>query len=193
MAPRSRASRAVASLIAWERFRDISAGDAAQARVIRALLRPVDCSKLRIDGDSDAPPGLATPVLVAAPRLGERFDLRAVEVRAHHTHALAVAPIKLARVLLEMDLLRCVGAAWRDDGLAIAAVEIDALDRTVVKARNAHIGPIDMTRLGIHDDAIGEPAFGNDDLVIGTVGIHRVNAAPAQFKKKEAATACRIR
>src|SRR5207237_4908195 len=95
---------------------DVGAEDAAQARVVRAFLRPVDFAKLRIDGDSDAPPGLIALVLVAAAGLDQRFDLRAVEVRAHHAHALAVAPIELARVLLEMDLFRRVrDALWNDD------------------------------------------------------------------------------
>ena len=54
----------------------------AQSGIVRAFLRPVDFSALRIDGDPDAPPGLIAPVGVAAARLDERFDLRAVEIRS---------------------------------------------------------------------------------------------------------------
>ena len=39
---------------------------------------------------------------------------------------------------------------------AIAAVEVGALDRTVVQVGDAHIGPIDVTGIGVDDDAIGK-------------------------------------
>ena len=105
----------------------------AQSALGRAFLRPVDFPELRIDGDSDAPPGLIAPILVAAAGLDQRFDVRAVEVRAHHPHALAVAPIEFAAVLIEVDLFRRVCDALRNDDLAIPAVEVGALDRTVVR------------------------------------------------------------
>ena len=139
----------------------------------------VDFRKLRIDSDSDAPPLLIAPVLVAAAGLDQRLDLRTVEVRAHHAHALAVAPVEFAVLLIEVDLLRRVGDALRDDDLAIPAVEVGALDRAVVERGNAHVGPIDVTSLHIHDDAVGEAAILDDDLAVGTIGIHRVNAVAA--------------
>ena len=49
---------------------------------------------------------------------------------------------------------------------------------------DAHVGPIDMTRLHIDDDAVGKGAIGHDDLAVGAVRIHRVNAAAAQFEKE---------
>ena len=152
-------------------------------------MRPVDFPELRIDGDSDAPPGLIAPVLVAAAGLDQRFDLRAVEVRAHHAHALAVAPIELAAVLIEVDLFRRVGDALRDDDPAVPAVEVGALDRAVVEVGDAHVGPIDMTGLRIHDDAVGEMAIRDDGLAVGAVRIHRVNAVAAQFENEQAADA----
>src|SRR6185295_17166918 len=112
---------------------NVCAAETAQSTFRRAFLRPVDFPKLRINGDSDAPPGLIAPILVAAAGLDQRFDLRAVEVRAHHPHALAVAPIELAAVLLEVDLFWRVRDALRDDDPALPAVEIGALDRTVVE------------------------------------------------------------
>src|SRR5262249_7412426 len=163
---------------------DIGAEDTTQAGVVRAFLRPVEFLKLRIDGDSDAPPGLIAPVLLAAAGLDQRFHLRAVEVRAHHAHALAVAPIELARVLLEMDLLRREGAALRDDGPAVPTVEVGALDRAVIEVGHAHVGPINMTRLDIHADAVGKAAIGDNGLAVRAVGVHRVNAVAAQFEDK---------
>ena len=103
--------------------------------------------------------GLIAPVLVATAGLDQRFDLRAVEVRAHHAHALAVAPIELSARLLEMDLLRREGDALRDDDLAIPAIEVGALDRAVVQVGDTHVGPVDMARLRIHDDAVGKAAM----------------------------------
>src|SRR5262249_11884392 len=138
---------------------DIGAEDTALAAVVRAFLRPVDFAKLWIDGDSNAPPGLIATVLVAAAGPDQRFNLRAVEVRAHHAHALAVAPIELAAVLIEVDLLRRVRDALRDNDLAVAAVEVGALDRAVVEVGDAHIGPVDMTGLHIDDDAVGQTAI----------------------------------
>src|SRR5262249_21595957 len=75
---------------------NVCAEDATQPGVVRAFLRPVDLSKLRVERDPDAPPRLIAPVLVATAGLDQGFDLRAVEVRAHYAHALAVAPIELA-------------------------------------------------------------------------------------------------
>jgi hypothetical protein len=75
----------------------------------------------------------------------------------------------------------------RDDDSAIPAVEIGALDRAVIEVGNAHVGPIDVARRHIHDNAVGETAIGDDGLAVGPVGIHRVNAVPAQFEKEQAA------
>ena len=92
-----------------------------------------------------------------------------------------------------MDLLRRVGDALRDDDLAVPAVEVGALDRAVVEVGDAHVGPIDMTRLRIHDDAVGKVAIGDDGLAVGAVGIHRVNAVAAQFENEQSASAGRAR
>src|SRR5262249_11365658 len=81
---------------------DVRAEETAQVAFVRPLLRPVDFPELPIDGDPNAPPGLIATVLVAAPGLDERFDLRAIEVRAHHAHTFAVAPIELSAVLIEV-------------------------------------------------------------------------------------------
>src|SRR5262249_14001853 len=168
---------------------DIGAADAAQSALRRAFLRPVDFTKLRIDGDADAPPRLIASVVVAAAGLDQRFDLRAVEVRAHHAHALAVAPIEPAAVFIEVELFRRVGDTLWDDDLAVLAVEVGALDRAVVEIGDTHVGPIDVTCLGIHTDAVGEAAIGDDRLAVGTIGIHRVNPVPAQFKNEQSAGA----
>ncbi len=136
------------------------------------FLRPVDLLELRIGGDADAPARLIALIVVAATGLDQYFNLRAVEIRAHHAHALAVAPIKLATVLIEVDLLRRVGDALRNDHPSISAVEIGALDRAVVEIGHTHVGPVDVAGLRIDDDAVREMTTGNDGLAIGSVRIH---------------------
>src|SRR6202000_2325385 len=106
---------------------DIGAEDAAQAGIVRSFLRPVESALLRIDCDSDAPARLVSPITAAA-GLDQRLDLRAIEIGAHHAHAFAVAPIELAALPIEMELLGRMRAAGWDDGLAVAAIEIGALD-----------------------------------------------------------------
>ena len=123
--------------------------------------------------------------------LDQRLDLGAVQVRAHHAHTLAVAPIEFVIFLCEMELFRRVGDALRDDDLAIAAVEVGALDRAVVEAGDAHIGPVDMTGLNVHDDAVGKAAIADDGLFLGPVGIHRVNETGVQFENEQSAGAGR--
>ena len=38
-------------------------------------------------------------------------------------------------------------------------------------------------------DAVGEAAIGDDGLAVGAIGIHRVNAVPAQFENEQSAGA----
>ncbi len=147
---------------------------------------PVDVSEFRIDRQPNAPSRRVPLIGFAAPGLDESLQLRAVEIAAHHTHTLAVAPIELAALLIEDDLLRRVGDALCDDYLAVLAVDVGALDRAVVQARDAHIGPVDMASLNIDDDAVGQMAIRHDGLAAGTVRIHGVNATGVQFKNKEA-------
>src|ERR1700688_1637746 len=123
--------------------------DSAAPSLVRSLLGPVDLLALRVDGDPNAPFGLVAPIRVVAAHLDERFDLRAIEIRAHDTHALAVAPVELAIFLIEMKLLRRERAAFGNDDGAIPSIEVSALDRAVVATGDAHVGPVDMTGFGI--------------------------------------------
>ena len=164
---------------------DVGAAEATQSALFRAYLCPIDFAKFRIERDSDAPAGFIASVVVAAASLDQCFDVRAVEVRAHHPHALAIAPIELAVFLIEVNLFRRVGDALRNDDPAVAAVEVGALDRAVVEVGDTHVGPIDMTCLRIHDDAVGKAAIGDDGLFVGPVRIHRVDAASVYFENEQ--------
>src|SRR6266850_2138087 len=136
---------------------DIGTEDAAEPGIVWAFLTPVDVSEFRIDRQANAPSRRIPAIGFAAPRLDERLQLRAVEIAAHDAHTLAVAPIELAAFLIEDDLLRSVGLSLCDDGPAVLAVDVGALDRSVVHAgTGAHVGPVDMASLGIDDDTVGQ-------------------------------------
>ncbi|HTO66669.1 MAG TPA: hypothetical protein VMM15_36090, partial [Bradyrhizobium sp.] len=140
---------------------------------------------LRIDGDADAPLRRIRPRSgIALARIDKRFQLRAIEIAAHHSHALAVAPIELSALLVDLHLLWCERCALWNDDPAILPVEVDALDRAVVQAGNTHVGPVDVTSSGVHRNAIGQSAIGNDNLSVGAVRIHRMNAATAQLENE---------
>src|ERR1700730_1294435 len=164
---------------------DIGPEDATEPRIVRAFLRPVKMSEFRVDRQPNAPSRLIPAIGFAAPRLDERLQLRAVEIAAHDAHTLTVAPIELAAFLIEDDLLRSVGGSLCDDRLAVLAVDIGALDGPVIQVWDAHVGPVDVAGINIDDDAIRQMAIRHDDLTVGTVRIHGVNAAGVQLKHKE--------
>src|SRR5205085_10292196 len=112
--------------------------------------------------DSDAPPRSVTTVVIAFACLDQRLDVRAVEICAHHPHALAVAPVEIAAPLLQVKLLWRERDALGDNDLAIASVEVGALDGTVVEVGHPHVGPVDMAGLDIDDDAIRKMTIGDD-------------------------------
>src|SRR5580698_3380648 len=91
------------------------AKDAPVPGVIRTLLGPVHLAANRIDGDPDTPVRWIAAIALALARLDECLDLRAIEVGTHHAHALAVRPVELAALLLEMKLLRGEGAPFGND------------------------------------------------------------------------------
>jgi hypothetical protein len=59
-----------------------------------------------------------------------------------------------------MELLGRERAPFRNDCLAVATVEISALDRTIVPVRNAHVGPVNVTGLKIDNHAVRNPTAG---------------------------------
>ena len=106
-----------------------------------------------------------------------------VELRAHDAHSFAIAPVKFAALLFEMQLLRRECSAFGNNCYAIPTVEIDALDRAIVLAGNAHVGPVNVTGFNIDNDAIRDSASDDNDFSIRPVGVGRMNPAGACFKK----------
>src|SRR6185369_1486878 len=93
-------------------------------------------------------------------------------------------------LLFQMELLRRECLAFANDGYAILAIEIDALKRTIVLARNAHVGPVNVSGFNIDDDAVRHSASANDDFSVRPVGISRMNLAAACFEEKQSANRC---
>src|SRR6266403_4811475 len=174
-------------------FRDVDlrTEDAALTRIIGTFLPPINLSAIWINGDSNAPFCLigAWP-RVALAGVDQSFDVRPIQVRSHHAHAFAIAPIKFAALLLEMKLLWRECLAFANDGYAILAVEIDALDRTIVLARNAHIGPVNVSGFNIDDDAIRDSGSADNDFAVRSIGISRMNPAAASFEEKQSVSRC---
>ena len=151
---------------------DSSPQDLPQSGITRTLLSPVEVSSGGVDGDSDTPSGLVAAIVVALPGLHERLDIRAVQVAAHDPHAFAIAPVQFPAHRFEMQLLRGERNAAGNDGHPIASIEVHAFDRAVVDRRIAHVRPVDVPRLDVDHDTVGEPASGDDDPLVGAVGAH---------------------
>ena len=158
-------------------FRDVDlrAKDAALAGVRRPFLRPINLPAIWINGDSNAQL-IAISLIGARSRVAfagvdQSFDVRTIQICAHHAHSFAIAPVKLAALLLQVELLRRERLAFANNGYAILAIEIDALDRTIVLARNAHVGPVNVSGFKIDDDAIRDSGSADNDFSIGSIGI----------------------
>src|SRR5437868_3399308 len=86
-----------------------------------------------------------------------------------------------------MKLLRRECPAFANDGYAILTNQIGALNRTIVLARDAHVGPVDVSGLDIDNHAIWHSASTENDFSIRPIGVNRMNPAAACFKEEQAA------
>ena len=171
-------------------FRDFDPGakDAALPRIILSFLRPVNLSTVGVHRDSDAPfPRVAAGTRIALARIHERLELRAIEIAAHDLHSLAVGPIELAVLPIEMELLRRERLPFGNNRRAILPVEIRALNGSVVPIGNAHVGPEDVSGLGIYHYTVRPMAIGYDDSSVRAVRIYREDVAAAQIQNDETA------
>src|SRR4029077_10053601 len=89
-----------------------------------------------------------------------------------------------------MELLRRECLAFANNGYAIPTIEIDALNRAIVLARNAHVGPVNVSGFNIDDDAIGDSSSADNDFSVRPVGVNRMNPAAACFEIKQSASRC---
>src|SRR4029077_588488 len=67
----------------------------------------------------------------------------------------------------------------------ILAVDVGALDGTVVQVGNTHVGPVDVPCLDIDDDAVREMAARPDGLAVRAIGVHDVDASGIQLENEE--------
>src|SRR5258705_1724271 len=126
-----------------------------------------------VDRDPHAPFRLVATVVVGVPGLYEGLDVGAVEVTPHNPHSFAVRPVELPTHGVEMKLLGGVGATAGKNGDAVTAIKVHAFDRPVVSRRNPHVGPINMPALHIECDTIGDEPPGDDERLVGAVGVDR--------------------
>src|SRR5712675_1911757 len=89
-----------------------------------------------------------------------------------------------------MELLRRKRLAFANDGYAIPTIDIDALNRAIVLARNAHVGPVNVSGFNIDDDAIRDSSSADNDFSVRAVGVSRMNPATACFEIKQSADCC---
>ncbi len=67
----------------------------------------------------------------------------------------------------------------------VAAVKISAIDGAIIRFEAAHVGPVDVTSLDIHNDAVRKfSAFAHNGLQIGTVGVRGKNAAGCRVQER---------
>ena len=83
-----------------------------------------------------------------------------------------------------MELLRRECLAFADNGYTILTVEIGALNGTIVPARNAHVGPVNVSGVNIDNDSIRNSAASNNDFSLRAIGVSRMNSAAACFEEK---------
>ena len=120
--------------------------------------------------------------------IDEGLDIRAVEVGSHHTHAFPVAPVELAALLFELELLGSKRPAGSNDGAHVFPVEIRTEDGAVVRFGVAHIGPVHMTGGAIDHQAVRNlSAFLYDRLEVGAIGIRGQDSSACDIEEEETA------
>src|SRR5260370_33874818 len=132
-----------------------SAENASLASVVTSFLRPVKFAAVHIDRDTNAPIPRVKPVGIAMSRFHERFDVRAVEIRAHDSHSFAVRPVEFAVLRIELKLLGSPRRAGRDNVRDVGAVEVSTIDRAVVGLGISHICPVNVATCDVYHDTVG--------------------------------------
>ncbi len=70
----------------------------------------------------------------------------------------------------------------------IAAIKISSIDGAIVPFETAHVRPVDVTGLGVHNNAIRKfSTFADDRFQIGAVRVRGEHASCAQIQEEQAA------
>jgi len=116
----------------------------------------------------------------------ESFDLRPLQVRPHHSHAFSIAPVKLAVLLVHLELLGREDAAWGNDGDHVLAIEIRPENGAIIFLGIAHVGPVDISGGNINHNSVRKlPALVDDDFQIGTVRVCGEYTSAPHIQEKE--------
>src|ERR1700722_5755278 len=131
--------------------------DATLAGVVGTFLGPVELAAFHVERYSHAPLGCVRPGPgIAQACVDESFKLRAIQIDPHDSHSLAIRPIKLSVLFVQLELLWGMGGAFGNNRGYIGAVEVRAHKGSVIRVRDTHVGPVNVTCVRIDDDAIGE-------------------------------------
>lgn len=199
---------------------NVRAENATFAAFRWTLLRPVEFAILLVDGDADAPMLSVLPILAFAGD-DQRLDITAywpsaimpaclndsiysilltIEIRAHDLHTLPVTPVELLTPRRNNALLRCMHSrrSGRHDSDDILAVNIAAMDRSIVGIAITHISPPDVFSIMVYGDSIGNVFdLANYGFHVRTVSLARNDTAlviiglvlrPAHVEEEEAAS-----
>src|SRR5580700_1593220 len=111
---------------------ETSSKDAALTGVVGTFLGPVELAAFHVERYSHAPLGCIRPrPWIALARVDESFKLRAIQIDPHDSHSLAIRPIKLSVLLIQLKLLWRIGGAFGNNRGYIGAVEVRANNGSV--------------------------------------------------------------
>src|SRR5579863_2594979 len=166
---------------------EICAKDTSSAAFIRPLLGPIKLATLRVHRNAHAPLRLVLAGTRVPPAgIDKRFDVGTIQVPAHDSHPLAIAPVELPVLLIELQLLGSENAARRNNVCEVAPVKIRTLDGAVIGNGVAHVRPVDMSGRDINHNSVRKsPPLTNYGFQIGTVRVCGEYTAAADIQKKE--------
>jgi hypothetical protein len=84
-----------------------------------------------------------------------------------------------------MKLLGRESPTLGDNGPAIPAVQINALDGAVVFVGHAHVGPVDVPLLDIDHDTVRVAAVRHQGLLIGAIRVGAEDPVAAEVENEE--------
>jgi hypothetical protein len=72
----------------------------------------------------------------------------------------------------------------RQNSYTVLTIEVSAFDGSIVFGGNAHVGPVNVTRLDIDNDSIRNSTSGDNDFSVRPVGVSRMNPTAACFQEE---------
>src|SRR5580693_7586963 len=92
---------------------EASSKDATPAGVVGTFLGPVELSAFHVERYSHAPLGcIRSRPGIALTCVYENFQLRAIQIGPHDSHSLAIRPIQLSVLFIQLELFWSMGAPF---------------------------------------------------------------------------------